>query len=447
MDLEKHFDSTGRPVFGTAAPMTPVSDPLGSLIERWKADPGGTYRSWFLWDDRLKNFRSIRRGLAAVVREIDAGTFGNVYRGSSLEVVVGSIAEQRQIFKGADHAFLWKPKLRIPDIYENPDNQRAFARLLQACECCDTAEAVIEAIRRIDAIDIKGLGPAVANLLYFIHPTLIVPFNTAIVKGYNALTGSAVKLGRWDHYLALREGALRLNSQHRVLLSNDLGAIAGLMFDVGSGRYPAPPCDNNPAALAAWRTDLARLREESAASERRHEAQQATDTTHHEMQGWLRDLGHALGFDVWIASNDRSRPYAGGQLGDGCLTTLEAEGKPAAESVRLIDVIWLEHEQTGKLQRVSAAFEVEHSTSIHSGIVRMLDLALGSSLGEGCSLFLVAPDERRAEVAQQLNRPAFMRVSELGIRYLAYSELRQHREAMARFGSGLKPVLGISQRL
>ncbi|MBI2747821.1 MAG: type II restriction endonuclease [Burkholderiales bacterium] len=420
-----------------------MHDNIAVLIDQWKADPHSTYNTWFLWEERLKNFRSIRRGIGAVVREIDAGSFGNAYRGSVLETVVGSVAEQRQIFKGADHAFLWKPKLRIPDIYENPDNQRAFARLLHACECCDTAEAVIEAIRRIDAVGIKGLGPAVANLLYFIHPTLVVPFNTAIVKGYNALTGSAVKLGRWDHYLALREGALRMNRQHRALLSNDLGAIAGLMFDVGSGRYPAPPRADDPAAQAAWQADLVRVREESAASEKLHAEQQATDTTHHEMQGWLRDLGLALGFDAWIASNDRSRPYAGGQLGDGCLTALVADGVPAAESVRLIDVIWLDRQS----HRVAAAFEVEHSTSIHSGIVRMLDLALGSSLGEGSTLFLVAPDERRGEVAHQLHRPAFMRVAELGIRYLSYSELRQHRNAMARFGSGLKPVLDVSQLL
>jgi Mg2+/Co2+ transporter CorC len=52
-----------------------------------------------LWEERLKNFRSIRRGLAQVVEEINAGTFGNVYKGSLLETVVGSIAEQRQIFK------------------------------------------------------------------------------------------------------------------------------------------------------------------------------------------------------------------------------------------------------------------------------------------------------------------------------------------------------------
>jgi len=142
-----------------------MTDPIGTLITRWKDDPRSTFSTWFLWSERLKNFRSIRRGIAEVVRDIEAGTFGNAYRGSSLETVVASIAEQRQIFKGADHAFLWKPKLRIPDIYEHPENQRAFARLLHTCNCCDTEEAILQAINQIDSLAIKGLGPAVANLL------------------------------------------------------------------------------------------------------------------------------------------------------------------------------------------------------------------------------------------------------------------------------------------
>ena len=140
------------------------------------------------------------------------------------------------------------------------------------------------------------------------------------------------------------------------------------MFDVGSGRYPPPPGNNGAAAQAAWADDLVRARQESAASEKQRVQQQETDTTHHEMQGWLRDLGLALGFDVWIASNDRSRPYAGGKLGDGCLTTLTVDGVPAAESVRLIDVIWLERELQDRSRRVAAAFEVEHSTSIFSWV-------------------------------------------------------------------------------
>src|SRR5258707_8886814 len=40
----------------------------------------------------------------------------------------------------------------------------------------------------------------------------------------------------------------------------------------------------------------------------------------------------------------------------------------------------------------------------------------------------------------QLRRPAFTRVAELGIRYLPYSELGAHRDAIGRFGSGLKPL-------
>lgn len=157
-------------------------DPIRSILVRWREDPGSTYRSWFLWEERLKNFRSIRRGITAVVAEIEAGTFGNFYKGSSLETVVGSIAEQRQVFKGAHHAFLWKHKLRIPDIYEDHRNQQAFGRFLQTCACCTGEAQVISAIQALDREKIKGLGPAAANLLYFLHPTLVPPFNTAIVK-------------------------------------------------------------------------------------------------------------------------------------------------------------------------------------------------------------------------------------------------------------------------
>ena len=78
---------------------------------------------------------------------------------------------------------------------------------------------------------------------------------------------------------------------------------------------------------------------------------------------------------MWIAGNDRSRPYVGGRLADGYLTVLPAEvtGGPAADSVSLIDVPW-----PGRANgRVGAAFEVERCASIYSGIVRMLDLSPG----------------------------------------------------------------------
>lgn len=415
--------------------------PYIGLIERWKVDPSGTYQSWFLWEERLKNFRSIRRGIQLVVQEIQANRFGNCYRGTSLETVVHSIAEQRQIFRGADHAFLWKPKLRIPDIYENRENQIAFGRFLDTCLCCQDETGLVQAVHDLDAHTIKGLGPASANLLYFLHPTIVPPSNTAIVKGYNLLTGAHVKLGSWPDYLAMRRGIVTLNEQYRSLLSNDLGAIAGLLFDIGNGRYPIV----SSGTASDWKSALNQVLVENTAAMNARNLAQANDHTHTEIQGWLRDLGLALDYEVWIASNDKNRQYLGARLSEGCLSQLPEAIRSAdtADTVGLIDVLWI----SKTTKNIVAAFEVEHSTSIYSGIVRMLDLALGIPDHGDAAFFLVAPDAREQDVRAQFARPAFSRVSELDVRYLGYSQLKLHKESIARFGSGLKGLMAISAQL
>jgi type II restriction enzyme len=379
------------------------------------------------------------------VEQIRSDNFGRQYRGSSLETVVKSVAEQRPLFRGADHAFLWKPKLRIPDIYENRDNQLAFAAFLDQCACCDTDAELLAAIHRLDAVQIKGLGPAAANLLYFLHPTIAPPSNTAIAKGYELLTGVRVPLGKWSAYLAMRRGMLDMTTKYRNVLSNDLGAIAGFLFDVGSGRYPAPPLPAETTADAhrAWRDALdAALHASAAAAVPRDVTE---DLSHTQVQGWLRDLGKALGFSVWIASNDQRRELGTGRLGDGCLEALPdaLQHGPGGDAIRLIDVLWLD----AASQQVRAAFEVEHTTSIYSGIVRLLDLALGAGAGTAHGLYLVAPDAREADVRAQLARPAFQRIGELAVRFIPYGALAEHRENMTRFGSGSKAIEAIAKAL
>ncbi len=415
---------------------------LSETIRVWKTNPNFSYLGWFLSDDRTKNFRSIRRGIKKVIEEIEQGKFGNAYRGSSLETVVYSIAEQKRIFKGADHAFLWKPKLRIPDIYENEANQRAFGRFLGAClECCGP-ERIIEEIHDLDRRKIKGLGPAAANLLYFLHPTLVPPFNTAIVKGFNKLTGSSVKLGRWDQYLAMREGVLRFNDQHRDWLSNDLGAVAGFLFDVGSDLL-SPSLRRS--SENEWALDLENVRAQ-AAGRTVVDSQFAKDQiSHSEIQRTLRDLGRELGFNVWIAINDRNRLLGEGKLGDGCIGELQIADceSSSLDSIQFIDVLWLDPNS----KRIVAAFEVEHSTSIYSGILRMLDLALGPH-GEALKgIYLVAPDKRESDVRAQIARPAFQALGRLDVKYLPYGELLKNREAMGRFGQGLKAIEAVAKSL
>jgi hypothetical protein len=58
---------------------------------------------------------SIRQGIGHVVRQIEAGTFGNAYRGSPLETVVKSIAEQPDIQGRRSGVIRVQSRGRIPE--------------------------------------------------------------------------------------------------------------------------------------------------------------------------------------------------------------------------------------------------------------------------------------------------------------------------------------------
>lgn len=107
---------------------------LPDLVGRYKADPESVYNTWFVGGEaRMKAFRSIRRGVQGVLSSIAAGTFGNDFKGSRWRRCWRPSAEQKQVFEGAAHPFYWKPKLRIPDIYENEENKKLFGQFLGAC--------------------------------------------------------------------------------------------------------------------------------------------------------------------------------------------------------------------------------------------------------------------------------------------------------------------------
>ena len=190
------------------------------IIQEYKDDPESVYNTWFINNEsRLKGFRAIRRGIEQVVKEIKEGIFPNDFKGSSLEVVLAAITEQKQVFQGAAHPFYWKPKLRIPDIYENGNNKKIFGQFLESCLKANREEQVIGEIIKLSQHNIKGLGPSVANILYFIHPTIIPPFNTAMLNGFNLLFKEKKKLGSWESYLEMRDTLLRVNEQCKSLLS------------------------------------------------------------------------------------------------------------------------------------------------------------------------------------------------------------------------------------
>jgi hypothetical protein len=92
---------------------------------------------------------------------------------------------------------------------------------------------------------------------------------------------------------------------------------------------------------------------------------------------------------------------------------------------------------------IIAAFEVECTTAVYSGLLRMSDLlALQPNLE--INLFLVAPDERRDKVEQEILRPTFaLRDKPLAwiCGFLGFSTLMQKLDVIrkADLASSLKP--------
>lgn len=402
---------------------------LVETIQRYKQDPESVYHTWFINnEDRLKAFRSIRRGISQVVRDIRQGSFGNDFKRSSLEFVLNVITEQKQVFEGASHPFYWKPKLRIPDIYESEANKRAFGAFLENCLNAKDGDQIIKEIIRLDALKIKGLGPAVASILYFLHPTLIPPFNTAIVNGFNSLFNDRKKLGSWADYLKMREAIVETNSQYKNQLSNDLGAFAGLLFDIGVGKI----IQTEGRELLS--EELARIEKQIAKRHREVKAKHDEDDLHTEMQYHLLKIGRSLGYDVIAAANDRSKNYKGNHFSAISLKSFPemALDRDTLNTIGLIDVVWFEK----GTNRAVAAFEVEKSTSIYSGILRLSDLAL-SFAESAADLFLVIPGSREKDVILQLTRPS-IKNGKLPIRYVVFNDLRENCDAICRLGESHK---------
>ena len=404
-----------------------MNDQLLSIINQYKSDKDSVYNTWFINnEERLKAFRSIRRGVLQVIDDIKQGRFGNDFKGTSLEFVLTCIAEQKQVFVGAAHPFYWKPKLRIPDIYENQNNKLAFGQFLEKCLNAKKEDQILVEIIKLDKLRIKGLGPAVASILYFLHPTIIPPFNTAIINGFNTLFKDKKKLGSWNEYLKIREVLIDVNRKFSSHLSLDLGAFAGLLFEIGTqrqilgaGHYLSEPERNRLEKLIERRHNEA-LREKE------------DDDLHSKMQYHLLRIGASLNYDVIAASNDRSRSWNGNHFSFISLKKFPGVGAgiddDTLNTVKLIDVLWFEK----GTNNVVAAFEVEKSTSIYSGILRLSDLSFTLAKGEE-SLYLIIPDNREKDVILQLSRPSIKK-SEIPIKYICFSELRQHCDNLCKFG-------------
>jgi hypothetical protein len=142
------------------------------------------------------------------------------------------------------------------------------------------------------------------------------------------------------------------------------------------------------------------------------------------VQALIAQMGARMGLSIWIPRSDR-----GGVLkewkdaGQNLLERLPLNYDDATlRTIEQIDVLWL------RGRSIVRAFEVEHTTSVYSGILRMADL-LALQPNMDIKLHIVAPNAKREKVFQEIRRPVFSLLDRGPLAesctYVSYDSLRE----------------------
>ena len=120
-------------------------------------------------------------------------------------------------------------------------------------------------------------------------------------------------------------------------------------------------------------------------------------------QAKVAQIGAQMGFHIWVPRNDRSRvlEHIPTAIHDSFLDALPLNyDDTTLRTVEQIDVLWL------KGRSMARAFEIEHTTAIYSGLLRMADL-LALQPNMDIRLHIVAPPDKRERVLREIRRPVF----------------------------------------
>lgn len=142
------------------------------------------------------------------------------------------------------------------------------------------------------------------------------------------------------------------------------------------------------------------------------------------IQSLIAQIGARMGMSIWIPRNDRGGVLREWKLEpQALLERLPLNyDETTLPTIEQIDVIWL------RGRSIVRAFEVEHTTAVYSGILRMADL-LALQPNMDIKLHIVAPTPKREKVFQEIRRPVFSLLEKGPLAesctYLSYDSLRE----------------------
>jgi hypothetical protein len=145
-------------------------------------------------------------------------------------------------------------------------------------------------------------------------------------------------------------------------------------------------------------------------------------SSHETAEAILLSLGNLLGFDTYTP--DKGRIVKGKPLGD--IATLQElpyfGSEKIMESAQNIDVVWIKDEWPEYF------FEVEHSTGITPGLLRIYRVA--GKLSAKC--FIIGPAEMLPKFKREIEKPPFDKIKER-YKFKSYEELEEMYLATKKF--------------
>ncbi|MCE2500479.1 MAG: hypothetical protein J4G13_06410 [Dehalococcoidia bacterium] len=239
--------------------------------------------------------------------------------------------------------------------------------------------------------------------LVVLEPALSIPIRTDEV--WNGLSITKQYAMDYPYWTGFFRGSLNT-------FNAEDGAFLATLLEKQQGErthYPLSDKETRELASVGVLRTLDRRVEVEVPDDEMVEAQESQETVSTSRQQSLRvqarvaQIGAEMGFRIWVPRNDKARVKE--QIPDNLHIAFLEElplnyNDTTIRTIEQIDVLWL------KNRSMARAFEIEHTTAIHSGLLRMADL-LALQPNMDIHLHIVAPDERREQVLREIRRPVF----------------------------------------
>lgn len=135
--------------------------------------------------------------------------------------------------------------------------------------------------------------------------------------------------------------------------------------------------------------------------EETEEEKEETEDAHTKMQYCLTKIGINKGYDIWIAQNDSNKSYDGFSFSENTLNELPSFTQPKTLAIaKFVDVIWFKKNTANPVR----FFEIEHSTSIYSGLLRLNDIIIDFPITKAT---VIIPKSRIKLLEGQIARRTF----------------------------------------